>query len=74
MTVWLVIALFVYSYSNYRNLYSLQRYLYMPSVPWFILICYLGTRIERAWLKYLSLIPILVVTCGYSLYLILEGR
>jgi hypothetical protein len=73
LAVWLAIALFLYSYSNFRDIYELQRYLYQPSVPFFLLL-YSLLPAKRVWLQRALVAPLLVVTVGLSLYLIVKSR
>lgn len=72
VATWVAIALFVYSYSNFREVQELPRYLYQPSLPWFILVYY-GVSRARGWRAWALAAPLAAFTIGYNVYLVL-GR
>lgn len=72
LVLWLVIAVLVYSFSNFRDLVTLQRYLYQPSVPWFLLLFYLVSR-PRKWISIPLTIGLSASIIGYNIYRIFES-
>lgn len=49
--MFLVLSLFIliaiFTYSNFRDIYTLERYLYLPSVMWFTILYYLALNIKN---------------------------
>jgi hypothetical protein len=73
LAAWLAIALLVYSFSNFRDIYTLGRYLYQPSAPWFLLVFSLLPE-KRTWPRHALMALLFVCTAGYGVYSILEAR
>jgi hypothetical protein len=71
LLLWFLLAVLVYTFSNFRDIYSLARYLYQPSVPWFLMVCYFLYQL-RWWLRLTLYIPLVVGGLGYYVYLITE--
>ncbi|MFH0862976.1 MAG: hypothetical protein V1875_08110 [Candidatus Altiarchaeota archaeon] len=59
MGVWLALSISMFVYTNFRDVYSIGRYLYVPSMAWFGLLFYGVSRIRdsilRSW-SYAALI------------------
>jgi hypothetical protein len=69
LLLWLVLGIGIYVYSNFRDVATLQRYLYIPSVPWFLLLFRLAQRAAGKYFLW-ALIPLLGYTAVYNIHLI----
>lgn len=73
-TVWLVLSISIYIYSNFRDIYSLGRYLYLPSIAWFGLLYYMVSNIKNLKIKIISSFCLINYTIILNLLLILIKR
>jgi len=72
LTIWLVLLISIYIYSNFRNISTLtSKYLYLPSTAWFALLYYPITKINNRKYKILTSIPLIGYTIVLNLILIL---
>lgn len=71
LATWLVISVSVYSFSNFRDLVTLQRYLYQPSVPWFLFLFFVVSR-PRGWIGYTLTAVLCATVVGYNIYRIVR--
>jgi len=71
----LSLALFIsiFVYSNFRDVYELSRYLYLPSVAWFTLLYDAASRIKARRLRGAATMLLLNYTITLNLFLILRA-
>lgn len=74
LTVWLILLVSIYIYSNFRDIYSLDRYLYLPSIAWFALLYYIVSNIKNLKTKIISSFFLINYTIILNLLLILTKR
>ncbi|TSC94261.1 MAG: TPR repeat-containing protein [Parcubacteria group bacterium Licking1014_1] len=74
LVFWLFLSISIYIYSNFRDIYSLGRYLYLPSIAWFALLYYIVANIKNLKIKMLSSFFLINYTIILNLLLILIKR
>ncbi len=72
LTIWLALSISIYIYSNFRNIYTLDRYLYLPSIAWFGLLYYIIVNIKNLKIKIISSFCLINYTIILNLFLILR--
>ncbi len=72
LTTWLVLLISIYIYSNFRDIYSLARYLYLPSVAWFGLLYYIAANVRNKKTKIITSFCLINYTIILNLFLILR--
>ncbi|MBU2540080.1 hypothetical protein KJ786_02890 [Patescibacteria group bacterium] len=71
LAICLFLLILIYIYSNFRDIYNLGRYLYLPSVAWFGLLYYIVSNIKNLKIKILSSFCLINYTIILNLFLIL---
>ncbi|MCF7844803.1 MAG: hypothetical protein K9M03_03175 [Kiritimatiellales bacterium] len=73
--MFLVLSLFIliaiFTYSNFRDIYTLERYLYLPSVMWFSILYYLALNIKNNIGRVLSALFLVGYTIIFNILLII---
>jgi len=72
LSIWLVLSISIYTYSNFRDIYGLARYLYLPSVAWFGLLYYIAANIKNIKMKIITSFCLINYTIILNLFLILR--
>ncbi len=72
LVVWLIVFISIYIYSNFRNIYTLARYLYLPSIAWFGLLYYIAANIKNIKMKIVTSFCLINYTIIFNLFLILR--
>jgi len=68
---WLCCSIAPFIYSNFRNIYTLGRYLYLPSVAWFGLLYYIALSIKSKKIRIGATLGLIGYTILFNLSLIL---
>jgi len=74
LIIWLILSISIYIYSNFRDIYSLDRYLYLPSIAYFGLLYYIASNIKNLKIKVLSSFCLINYTIIFNLFLILTKQ
>jgi hypothetical protein len=48
LLLWLALSLIPFSISNFNDIYSLSRYLFLPSIPWFAMLYHLTSKMRES--------------------------
>jgi len=71
ISIWLFLSLSISIFQNFRDIYSLDRYLYLSSIAWFSLIYYIIANIKNLKIKIISSLFLINYTIVLNLFLIL---
>ncbi|MDP2741140.1 MAG: hypothetical protein Q8O66_00415 [bacterium] len=72
ISIWLFLSLSISIFQNFRDIYSLERYLYLSSVAWFALLYYIVANIKNLKIKIISSFFLVNYTIILNLLLILK--
>jgi hypothetical protein len=72
MVAWVGLAFVSFIISNFRGIYSLGRYLYLPSAAWFGLLYYLAWNVKDNTKKCIALLLLISYTIIFNVLLILS--
>lgn len=73
-SVWLILLILTYTFQNFRDIYTLGRYLYLPSIAWFALLYYMVSRIKNLKIKIISSFFLINYTIILNLFFVLTRK
>ncbi|MEK7664978.1 MAG: hypothetical protein AAB361_02450 [Patescibacteria group bacterium] len=74
LTIWLALSIAIFIFSNFRDIYDLGRYLYLPSIAWFAMLYYIASNIKNLKTKIISSFFLINYTIVLNLFLILTRK
>jgi hypothetical protein len=72
ISVWLFLSISISIFQNFRDIYSLERYLYLSSIAWFTLLYYIVANIKNLKIKIISSFFLINYTIIFNLLLVLK--